>query len=133
MADDSEDGPAVPLGEGDPVEGAPLARVSARLMWGIEKSTVSEREGETTIRTPDGPRELDEILDEVERTYFDTRQSFEEAVHEVIGRGPVPTTGEDTDAGEEDTDAEEDADAEDADAEDADAEDADADEDENSE
>jgi hypothetical protein len=93
MTDDNEDEPAIELGEGGPVEGAPIARVSARLMWGIEKSTIVDREGETSIRTPDGPRTLGDILDEVDHTYFDTRQSFEDAVREVVGTGPVPTAG----------------------------------------
>jgi hypothetical protein len=93
MSDDEAETeePAVPLGEGDPVEGAPLARVSARLMWGIEKSEVVAREGDTTVRTPDGPRELADLLAEVDRTYFATRQEFETAVGEVTGSGPVPT------------------------------------------
>ena len=95
MADDEE--PAVALGEGIPVEGAPLARVSARLMWGIEHSTVLEREGDTVVRTPDGPRELREILADVDEPYFATQQEFEDAVREVIGTGPVPTAGDDTD------------------------------------
>jgi hypothetical protein len=97
MADedsDDEDEPAITLGEGEPVEGAPLARVSARLMYGIEKSTVSEREGETSIRTPDGPRELADVLHDVDVPYFATRQEFESAVQEAIGTGPVPTTEE---------------------------------------
>lgn len=93
MADDDEDEPAFELGDGEPVEGAPLARVSARLMWGIERSTVRDREGDTLVRTPDGPRELGDVLDEVDRTYFDTRTSFENAVRDVIGTGPVPTAG----------------------------------------
>jgi hypothetical protein len=97
MADedsDDEDEPAVTLGEGEPVEGAPLARVSARLMYGIERSTVIEREGETTVRTPDGPRELADVLEDVEEPYFSTRQEFEHAVQEAVGTGPVPTTEE---------------------------------------
>ncbi|MFC7134160.1 MULTISPECIES: DUF5789 family protein [Salinibaculum] len=89
--DDSEDEPAVSLGEGDAVEGAPLARVAERLMWGIEKSEVDAREGETTIRTPDGPRELSDVLAEVDEPYFSTRQEFTSAVEDVIGTGPVPT------------------------------------------
>lgn len=93
MADDDSDEEAIELGSGEPVEGAPLARISARLMWGIEKSTIADREGDTPIRTPDGPRELREILEGVDTTYFDTRQTFEDAVHEVIGPGPVPTAG----------------------------------------
>lgn len=92
MADDEDDEePAVELGEGAPVEGAPLARVSARLMWSVEKREVRRREGDTVIRTPDGPRELGDVLDEVELGYFQSRQEFEEAVREVIGTGPIPT------------------------------------------
>jgi len=89
--DDEEDEPAVTLEEGDPVEGAPLARVSERLMWGIEKSAVEQREGDTLIRTPDGPQELGDVLADVDETYFPTRRAFEDAVREVIGTGPVPT------------------------------------------
>lgn len=112
MTDEDEDEQTFELGDGEPVEGAPLARISARLMWGIEKSTIREREGDTAIRTPNGPRELGAILDEVDRTYFDTRQSFEDAVHEVVGTGPVPTvdgheeSGEGTDEDDEAADDE---------------------------
>jgi len=88
---DEEDTPAVELGEGEPVEGAPLSRVAARLTWAIQKSEIDRKEGETAIRTPDGPRKLTEILDEVEETYFPTRQDFLDAVRDVIGTGPVPT------------------------------------------
>jgi hypothetical protein len=95
MADEEDDEePAVALGEGEPVEGAPLARITARLMWGIEKSTIVEREGDTVIRTPDGPRELADVLADVEETYFATRQEFETAVERVVGTGPVPITEE---------------------------------------
>ena len=133
MSDEEEDeGPAVPLGEGPTVEGAPHARVASRLHYPIEKSTVLEREGETTIRTPDGPQELAEVLAASEEVYFDTRHAFERAVREVFGVGPVPTEGdgpgdeepaeddatddgespddeavEDGDTGEEDSDGEE--------------------------
>jgi len=92
--DEEEDGPAVELGEGSEVEGVPIAQVSARLMWGIEKSDIRRREGDTVIRTPDGPQELGGILDEIDETYFDRRQSFESAVRDVIGHGPVPTADE---------------------------------------
>jgi hypothetical protein len=93
MSDDEEDEaePAVELGEGESVEGVPIAQVSARLMWGIGKEDIARREGDTLIRTPDGPRELGDVLDEVEETYFDRRQSFEAAVREVVGTGPVAT------------------------------------------
>jgi len=92
--DDSEEEPAVTLGDGDPVEGAPIARIAARFMWGIEKSAIDEREGETVVRTPDGPRELSEILDEIDHTYFATRQAFRDAFDGAVGTGPVPTAEE---------------------------------------
>jgi hypothetical protein len=96
MADDTdEEGPAVELGEGEPVEGAPLSRVAARLTWAIQKSEVDRKEGDTVLRTPDGPRELSDVLAEVDETYFDTRRAFEDAVRAVIGTGPVPTTESD--------------------------------------
>jgi hypothetical protein len=94
MSDDEseeEEAPAVELGDGPDVEGAPLARVSARLTWGIEHSTIVDREGDTTIRTPDGPRELADVLEDVDVPYFADRHEFEAAVREVIGTGPVPT------------------------------------------
>lgn len=95
MADDADEegaaGPAVELGEAATVEGAPLARVASRLTWPIERSEVVRKEGETTIRTPDGPRALADVLESVETTYFATRQAFVGAVQEVVGVGPVPT------------------------------------------
>ena len=84
----------VELGERTPVEGAPLARVASRLTWPHEKETVRRKEGETDIRTPDGPRTLNDVLDEVGDTYFDTRQSFLKAVRAEIGTGPVATADE---------------------------------------
>ncbi|MFB6093510.1 MAG: DUF5789 family protein [Halanaeroarchaeum sp.] len=89
MADDEEQ--TVSLGEGESVEGAPLARVSARLTWAIQKSEIDRKEGDTVIRTPAGPRKLSAVLEEVDETYFDTRRAFEDAVREVIGVGPVST------------------------------------------
>jgi len=91
--DESEDAeePAVELGDGPDVDGAPLARVSARLTWGIEHSTIVAREGDTTIRTSDGPQELATVLEDVDVPYFADRQEFESAVRDVIGTGPVPT------------------------------------------
>ena len=92
--EESEEAPAVELGDGEPVEGAPLARVASRLHYAIEKSEVVRREGDTVVRTPDGPRELAAVLEESDEVYFDTRQSFLEAVREVVGTGPVPTADE---------------------------------------
>jgi len=97
MADDDEEedeGPAVELGEGEPVEGAPLARVASRLTWGEDHSTIVEREGDTIIRTPDGPQDLADVMDEVDIPYFESRHEFTEAVRDVVGTGPVPTADE---------------------------------------
>ena len=112
MADEDEEeaGPVVELGAGDPVEGAPLARVASRLYYGIEMSEVRRREGETAIRTPDGPRDLDEVLDSVDATYFETRQAFVNAVEDAVGTGPVPTS----DAGRDEAAADDEEDAADA-------------------
>ena len=97
MSDNGEeeaDELAVELGDGEPVEGAPPARVASRLHYAIEKSEIIRREGETVIRTPDGPRELADVLAESDEVYFDTRQAFETAIRDVIGTGPVPTAEE---------------------------------------
>ena len=96
MSDDEDEAeePAVELGDGNPVEGAPLARVASRLHYAVERSEVVRREGDTTIRTPDGPRELADVLDETDEVYFDTRRAFVDAVREVVGTGPVPTAEE---------------------------------------
>ncbi|WP_306052280.1 DUF5789 family protein [Natronococcus wangiae] len=95
MSDEDEDSePAVSLGERTAVEGAPLARVSSRLTWPKEKSEIDRLEGESVIRTPDGPRELSAVLEAVDETYFQRRQEFESEVRQVIGTGPVPTADE---------------------------------------
>jgi len=98
MADDeTEEGdgePAVELGEPASVDGAPVERVAARLHYGIERSEVVRREGETTVRTPDGPRELADVLEASGETYFDRRQALVGAVRGVVGTGPVPTGGD---------------------------------------
>jgi hypothetical protein len=94
MADenaDEEEAPAVELGAGETVEGAPLARVASRLTWPKEASRIRELEGETTVRTPDGPRTVADVLDEVDLTYFQSRQEFTDAVTAVVGAGPVQT------------------------------------------
>lgn len=88
--DDSE--PTVELGEGVSVDGAPLARVASRLTWPQEASRIREKEGDSTIRTPAGPRELGAVLEETSETYFGTRQEFREEVESVIGTGPVQPT-----------------------------------------
>lgn len=83
--------PAVELGEGSTVEGAPLARVAARLTWPQERSRIVEKEGDATIRTPEGPRSIEEVLAESDTSYFDTRQTFVETVESIVDRGPVQT------------------------------------------
>ncbi len=92
--EDEQTEPTVPLGDGPAVEGAPLARVASRLTWPQETSRIREKEGDAVVRTPDGPRTLADILDEVDITYFDTRQSFVAAVEAAVGVGPVPTVEE---------------------------------------
>lgn len=96
MADDNEETaePAVELGDGTPVEGAPVARIASRLHWPIQKSEVRRKEGGVTVRTPDGPREFAAVLEEVDVAYFGDRQEFLEAVRAVVGTGPVPTADE---------------------------------------
>ena len=89
--DEEEEGPAVELGEGESVEGAPIARVASRLTWGIERSEIVRREGDVTLRTPDGPRSLESVLEDVDITYFETRREFVNAVEGVVGTGPVQT------------------------------------------
>lgn len=94
MSDDSDEAeqePAVELGEGETVEGAPIARVASRLTWPKTRSDVVAKEGETTVRTPDGPTTLADALGGVDVTYFESRQEFTEAVFDAVGRGPVRT------------------------------------------
>ena len=93
MADDNEEEqePAVELGEGDPVDGAPLARISSRLHWPIQKSEIVRKEGDASVRTPDGPRELSALLEAVDETYFQSEQEFTDEIRSVVGSGPVPT------------------------------------------
>jgi hypothetical protein len=94
MADDddeAEEAPAVELGTGESVEGAPLARVASRLTWPKTASRIRELEGDSTVRTPAGPQTLADVLDDVETTYFDSRQEFLDDVTSAVGTGPVGT------------------------------------------
>ncbi|ELZ91827.1 hypothetical protein C440_15984 [Haloferax mucosum ATCC BAA-1512] len=92
MADEEADeAPAVELGEGASVEGAPLARVASRLTWPQEKSRILQKEGDAVIRTPDGPQTLEDILADADETYFETRQTFVDDVYDIVGRAPVAT------------------------------------------
>jgi len=88
---DEEEAPAVELGEGATVEGAPLARVASRLTWPQERSEIVRKEGDAKIRTPDGPQSLGSLLEATDVTYFATRQAFLEAVRGVVGPWPIPT------------------------------------------
>ena len=81
--------PAVPLGDGPEIEGEPLARVASRLTWPAQKSDAIAQEGETTIRTPQGPRDLASVLEASDVPLFQNRSEFVEAVEAVIGSGPV--------------------------------------------
>jgi hypothetical protein len=94
MSDDSDEEtqePAVELGEGETVNGAPLARVASRLTWPKKQSEVVAKEGETTIRTPDGGTTLADALSGVNVAYFESRKEFTDAVFDAVGRGPVET------------------------------------------
>ena len=93
MSDDEEADaePTVHLGDGRAVEGAPVARVAARLTWPQTHSDIVEKVGATEIRTPDGPETVASVLDSVDTTYFDRRQTFVNSVFDVIGREPVAT------------------------------------------
>lgn len=89
--EEAESEPVVSLGDGERVEGAPVARVASRLTWPQEASMIERKEGDAVIRTPEGPRELAGVIEETDRTYFDTRQTFVSAVKSVVGDGPVRT------------------------------------------
>lgn len=89
--DEEEAEPAVELGEGPDVEGQPVARVAARLTWPAQQSDVVAVEGDATIRTPEGPRELADVLAASDVGLFETRGDFVEAVETVVGSGPVAT------------------------------------------
>lgn len=92
--EEEEDEPVVELGEGDDVEGAPVSRVASRLFFPIEKSEVVRREGETTLRTPDGPQSVEDVLGRSDEVYFETNQDLVGTVRSVVGTGPVPTAGD---------------------------------------
>jgi len=89
--EEADEAPAVALGDGRAVEGVPIARIAARLTWPQTHSDIVEKFGHTEIRTPDGPEPLAAILDSVDQSYFDRRQTFVNAVFDVIGREPVAT------------------------------------------
>lgn len=90
--DDDEEAPSVELGDAEAVDGAPLARVASRLHWGMAKSEIVRREGETTVRTPNGPTPLSAVLDDVDVPYFESRREFVTAVRDQTGIGPIPTS-----------------------------------------
>ena len=92
MAEDNDDEEAVvELGDGPTVEGAPISRIASRLSWPRAYSDVIVQEGATLVRTADGPTALEDVLADVDSTYFPTRRSFVQAVRAVIGYGPVQT------------------------------------------
>ena len=55
------------------------------------RSDVREQEGDAEVRTPEGPRTLDDVLAESEVPLFESRGDFVQAVEAVVGRGPVAT------------------------------------------
>ncbi|WP_394351451.1 DUF5789 family protein [Halomarina oriensis] len=104
-ASEEDDGPIVELGEGPAVDGAPLSRISSRLHFGIEHSEVVRREGDTEIRTPDGPRTIESVLDETDETYFPTAESLRTTVEGIVGTGAVPTREREDDTDDTDEEA----------------------------
>ena len=83
--------PAVELGDGPDVSGEPIARVASRLTWPAKRSDVRTQEGDAEIRTPDGPRELDDVLADCDVPLFESRSEFVTAVEDIVGQGPVAT------------------------------------------
>jgi len=90
-AESEAEEPAVELGEGPDVAGEPIARVASRLTWPAKCSDVRAQEGDATIRTPEGARDLDDVLAASENPLFESRSEFVTEVEERIGRGPVAT------------------------------------------
>jgi hypothetical protein len=88
-AEESE--PAVELGDGPDVAGEPIARVASRLTWPAKRSDVVAQEGDAAVRTPEGPRDLDDVLAESEVPLYESRSEFVADVEELAGRGPVAT------------------------------------------
>lgn len=94
MSDTDEDGdaePAVELGDGPAVDGEPVARVAARLTWPATRSEINAQEGDAVVRTPDGPTQLTDVLDESDVPLYESRSEFRAAVTDVVGDGPVAT------------------------------------------
>jgi len=88
-AEESE--PAVELGDGPDVAGEPIARVASRLTWPAKRSDVVAQEGDAAVRTPDGSRDLGDVLADSEVPLFESRSEFVAEVEELVGRGPVAT------------------------------------------
>jgi hypothetical protein len=88
-AEESE--PAVELGDGPDVAGEPIARVASRLTWPAKRSDVVAQEGDAAVRTPEGPRDLDDVLAESEVPLYESRSEFVADVEVLVGRGPVAT------------------------------------------
>lgn len=88
-AEESE--PAVELGDGPDVAGEPIARVASRLTWPAKRSDVVAQEGDAAVRTPDGSRDLDDVLADSEVPLFESRSEFVAEVEGLVGRGPVAT------------------------------------------
>jgi hypothetical protein len=88
-AEESE--PAVELGDGPDVAGEPIARVASRLTWPAKRSDLVAQAGDAVIRTPDGPRDLDDVLADSEVPLFESRSEFVTEVEGLVGRGPVAT------------------------------------------
>jgi len=83
----SDDSSLVKLGEYEHAEGAPLSQVSSRLSWPNERERIRQQEGNSTIRTLDVPQCVEQILNEIDTSYFPCQREFEQSICTVIGTG----------------------------------------------
>jgi len=67
--EEEEDAPAVELGEGESVEGAPIARVASRLTWALQKSEMQivRRSESEIVRRRHGRQDARRATDHRER------------------------------------------------------------------
>jgi hypothetical protein len=87
--DDAETAPTVSLGADEPVDGAPIARVAARLHYPLPRSQLVARAGEIQIRTPAGPTTLATIIEETDAQIFPTAAALISTVRESAGDAPA--------------------------------------------
>ena len=87
--DDAETPPSVSLGPDEPVAGAPIARVAARLHYPLPRSQLLDRAGTVEIRTPSGPTQLGTIIEASDARLFPTAAALISTVRETVGEAPA--------------------------------------------